>query len=338
MARIARSPFGFEVVGLFEFQAPGVVAPSVSAIALSQASSGAAPAATASSINQGLALVLFANVTSGQPATLKLAWAQAFGPPLNLSDPGVPSTPLDTPALGLRAGALQPGSLYRFALTAVDAGGASTAQVSFTTMTLPSGGVLTASASSGVALSTSFTLSTANWTTDGANNSSLAFMFQYTIVGDTGVESDPVLLADFGGAATVSGVRLPAGNISVSALARNSLGATSAAPAVAFITVNAPAYADAAAQASALSALISAPDVANMSRTAQTALVSAAVAALNDPSSGALSSNDTAAASVREELLTFLLSTSPTQNATPESLVTSAAAVANLLSNPAQML
>jgi hypothetical protein len=324
---------------------PGVAAPSVSAITLSSGASPAAvdaAAAAAAVVNPGLALVLFANVSSTQPITLTLAWAQAFGPTLNLSDPGVASTPLDTPALGLHAGVLQPGSVYRFELTALDAGGSSSAQVSFTTMMLPTGGVLAASASSGVALSTTFTLYTAKWTDGsnggGGNSSSLAYLFQYTVVGDTGVQSDPVLLADFDSATAVSGVRLPAGNISVQTLARTSMGATCAVPAVAFISVSAPVFADAAAQASALSALITAPDVANMSRTAQTALVSAAVAALNDPA-GALSSDDAAAASVREELLTFLLRSSQnaTQTATPESLVTSAATVANLLSNPAQI-
>lgn len=159
-------------------------------------------------------VVLRGNVTSSAPVSLRVRWVQAAGPPVNLSDTvAVAATPLSAPVFAFRPNALLPRSKYVFNLTAEDIGGVAYAEVPLTTSGAPRGvggaevGRMDVSAAgpsapvpsptaaaSGVAFSTLFTFSAADWSED--EDGPLLYQFQYTIEG-AGARAPTVILSSF---------------------------------------------------------------------------------------------------------------------------------------------
>jgi hypothetical protein len=145
----------------------------------------------ASGVDPSGRVTLSADVTSAAPRTLALAWSVFSLPPLDLRDASKVGTPLDTPTLGLLPGALQPGVTYTFMLSARDANGAAEASADVSVMAVPTGGALAASALTGTALETRFTLTTAGWTDGNADSDGngvgdgypLQYAFSYSVDG-----------------------------------------------------------------------------------------------------------------------------------------------------------
>ena len=135
-------------------------------------------------VNPSVGLLLYSNVTSAAPSTLRLLWSQLSGPPLAFNDTSLVGTPLNSSTLGLLPGALLPGSVYKFQLKAADDNGSGYAEVSVPTLALPAGGMLTVSPSNGTALVTPFTLNTTAWTDANANNAGfpLLYAFSYAVI------------------------------------------------------------------------------------------------------------------------------------------------------------
>lgn len=111
-----------------------------------------------------------------------------------------------------RPGALQPGESYAFDLVARDAGGTASARLSITTSALPRGtagrgsvGTLRASAASGVAFTTAFSLFSSGWLDE---DGPLQFQYEYTVDGSG---RPPVVLSRFSPAPVLSDITLPAG-------------------------------------------------------------------------------------------------------------------------------
>ena len=292
-----------------------------------------------SPVNPSAALTLSATVISSAPAaSLRLVWSQSSGPPLALTDSSVVGTALDTSTLGLLPGALQPGASYVFTIRATDANGQASRDVRVDTLAVPTGGVLNVSSPTGYALNTSFTLVTSNWTDGNVNATGLPlqYLFSYTVTGAAGVDSTPVLLSAYSGAPTLSGVLLPAGNVTLRVVAQNALGAVCLAPATAQVSVQTQVFTSPAAQASFLTTLIATSAAANVSASTSVALVTSAAVMLNDPDS-ALNANVTAAASVREQLLRAISVDTAAAAATPAAIEAVASAVAQLVTNASQV-
>ena len=306
---------------------PGLQAPKLGAVRVSPA---------AALANPGERITLFvedvpAPADGAAPPVLTWSVASADAS-FNLSDAARVGTPLDGPTLGLLPGALQPGTLYTFAVRSAVGGAAASADVF--TMQLPTGGTLAASVSSGSELSTRFSFATASWADANAAGAGapLSYAFSYVVDGGGGA---PVLLSEFGAAANVSDVLLPAGNVTVRVLARNALGGVSAAPATVAVVVTRQAFADAAAQASFLTRVVSSAASTNLSGPAALALASSAADMLN-AADAPLAANASAAAEVRASLLAVIADCAATA-ATPEALESTAVAVASLVSNSTQV-
>lgn len=141
----------------------------------------------------------------------------------------VAATPVTSPSLVLKPGALAPGETYRFNLTAVDAGGTASAEVTVPTAGAPRGlsgpgslgnfiAVATTTAGSGgdgvpspaVAFATTFMLSASGWLDE---DGPLLYQAQYIVEGQaTSSAGDAaVVLARFQPGNRIAGVTLPAG-------------------------------------------------------------------------------------------------------------------------------
>jgi hypothetical protein len=142
-----------------------------------------------------------------------------------------------------------------------------------------------------------------------------------------------VWLSDFSAAATLTGVLLPAGELSVQAFARDSLGAVTAAPAVARVSV-----AITPLDALNLTALFP----ADLPPIAAAARIFAVTSLLDDATSGGSApSDDAELAGTRAELLAVLAAivtspTAPLASQTPAAAENMAVATAALVSTPAQ--
>jgi hypothetical protein len=301
---------------------PGVVAPTIGALAVSPSSAAVNPASQ---------ITLSAVVTSAAPpASLTMRWTVVPASALNLSDPTRVGTPLNGATLGLLPGVLAPGTVCIFWLSVSDAFGNTSVSASVTTMSVPTGGTAAASSANGTELVTPFAFTTANWTDA---NTPLQYAFSFT-----GDKASTTLLSDFSNSTSVSGVLLPAGTNVVQALARNSLGGVSVSPATVTVFVAGQVFASADAQASFIGALVSSTAAGPLTPAdaiATVALVSSIASLLNDPNS-ALSTNASAAADTRANLLT-LVGSAATLATTPEALASAADAVTTLVSNASQI-
>jgi hypothetical protein len=289
---------------------------------------------SASPVNPSSRLTLSASGVSSSvnASSLTLQWSLVSGPSLELSDTTKVGTSLTSATLGLLPGALSPGGVYVFKLSATDANGEASARITITVARLPTNGVLSVLPTSGMALATPFTLLTSGWTDANANatGAPLSYIFSYTIQDRAGEAS---ILTEYSDNATLAGVLLPAGTINVQVSARNALGGVSAAPAVFSVGVAQQVFASAADQSTFLTTLTA--TASSLSASAAVALVTGAAAMLNDPSSP-LNTNSTAAAEVRTQLLDAL-SGSASSASTPAALQSTASAVALLVSNPEQV-
>lgn len=302
-------------------------------------------------LDPGAAITLSAAVTSSA-GSLSLRWSQLAGPAVNLSDPGVVGTPPDSPVLGFLPGALEPASSYSFQLSATDAGGRASARASLRTLALPVNGTLSATPVSGVvALSTLLTLTTAAWVDANPNGSCasncapLSYAFAYVLQGGAGLpDGDPVWLCDFGPSATLAGVLLPPGNVTLQAYARNVLGGTSAVPASASAAVT-----DLTLSTALIEALLPADPavLAALPTVALAARVVAVSAVLSDPAQaaalaggGATPSSraaQAAAATARAYLAGVLADVASSRPASPLAVENLALAVAELVSEAGQV-
>ena len=309
---------------------PGVVLPTMGTITVS-------PSATL--VNPAAQITLSAAVNSSVPASsLVLLWSVEPSAALNLSDPSRVGTSLDTATLGLLPGALSPGVSYIFRLSMRDVFGNASSSVRVSTMSVPTGGAALASSANGTELLTQFVLSTSNWRDAYLP---LQYSYSYTSLNNS-VDGAPTstLLADFSSSISVSGFLLPAGTIVLQVWARNALGGVSLAPSTTAVVVARQVFAGAAAQASFISALVSnstgdAGTYTPSSAITTQALVSSIADMLNDPTSQ-LSSNATAAADTRANLLAVISSTSAVAD-TPEALASAADAVGSLVGNASQI-
>lgn len=167
----------------------------------------------------------------------------AFSVPLSVTATD-PSTSLVLPA-----GTFAPGATYTIRLTAEDGTGRVQADTRITTAAAPKGlsgrplGELLVTPLAGVALSTPFTLTAANWLQDGAP---LFYQFQYSLPNTT---APPQVLSTFNPSSTVTvslppGFRGPGsyggGALVLQLLVRNAAGVVTAEPATATVTVAAP--------------------------------------------------------------------------------------------------
>lgn len=102
--------------------------------------------------NPSARINLLATVSTGATAAagngstaaspVNTTWSQVVlgsEPRLNLSDPNVAATPLDSPSLVLRPGVLEPNTTYTFELNATDAAGTGRARVTVPTSAAPRG-------------------------------------------------------------------------------------------------------------------------------------------------------------------------------------------------------
>ena len=277
--------------------------------------------------------------SSAPSSTLALLWSVVPASSLNLSDPTRVGTSLRGGILGLLPGALAPGMTYTFRLRASDAFGNASSSVRVTTMSVPTGGVAVASPINGTELQTPFTFTTFNWT-----DVNLPLLYSFSFIG-LGASVDGVavstLLADYSNSTSISGVLLPAGTNVLQVSARNSLGGVSVSLATVRVVVATQVFASPAAQASFIETLIANSSYTVSGAYSETsavttlALVSSIAGMLNQLSSP-LSSNATAAADIRANLLTVISSAS-TNVSTPEALASAAGAVNALVSNLLQI-
>ena len=302
-------------------------------------------------LDPGAAITLAAAVSSSAGG-LTLRWSQLAGPAVNLSDPGVVGTPPDSPVLGFLPGALTPASSYSFQLSAADAGGRASLRASLRTLALPANGTLSATPVSGIlALSTPLALSTAGWVDANPNGSCaancapLSYAFAYVLQGGAGLpDGDPVWLSDFGPSATLAGVLLPPGNVTLQAYARNVLGGTSAVPAPASVAVR-----DLTLSTALIEALLPADPavLAALPTVALAARVVAVSAVLADPAQaaslaggGAAPSSraaQAAAAAARAYLAGVIADVAASRPASPLAVENLALAVAELVSVSGQI-
>jgi hypothetical protein len=316
---------------------PGAVPPTVSAVRVTPTTTLMSPAAR---------ITLAADVTSSSPASLVLAWSvtasSVDGPPpqqLDLTDGSRVGTALNTSTLGLLPGALSPGLTYTFTLSASDAVSSASASVNISTMHVPTGGALVASAAAGVELQTRFTLTTSGWSdgNPGGMGQPLQYSFSYVLVtadaAGIAFSTEPTLLADYSSTPFVADVLLPAGSVTVLAFARNALGGVSVQLVNATVAVSRQQFANASTQAYFLDTI--AAETAQLNGTAAVALASAAADVLNDPASP-IGANATAAAAVRASLLGAILYAADAA-ATPEALESVVTSVASLLQNVSQV-
>ena len=262
--------------------------------------------------NPASAVSLVPAVTSTAPTSLVYVWSQFSGPALNLSDPTVVSGSRSSRVLAFFPGALAPSSVYQFSLSVSDAVGRATpARVRVITMALPYNGTLSVSPSTGVnALNTALTLTTGNWYDGNANGTcshnclGLQYAFAYSLNTD-GVDGDLVWLSTYGNATTLAGALLPSGNVTLQVFAMNSIGATSASPAVISLQV-----AVTALSSVNISQLL-APVGASLQPVELTARLMTVTTSLNDAPSASPSPADVAAAvQLRTSLVSFLLNLS----------------------------
>ena len=307
---------------------PGVMLPTVGAITVSP---------SLSLVNPAAQITLSAVVNSSAPASSVLSWSVQPSVALNLSDPSRVGTTLDSATLGLLPGALLPGVSYTFRLSMRDAFGNASSGVRVSTMSVPTGGMALACSANGTELQTQFVLSTSNWTDAYLP---LQYSYSYTSLQNSvdGAHTS-VLLADFSSSISLSGFLLPAGTIVLQVWARNALGGVSLVPATTTVVVSRQVFAGAEAQASFIVALVS-NLTGNGTYTPSSAITTVAVVSsiadmLNDLTSQ-LSSNATAAADTRANLLAVISSTSAVAD-TPEALASVADAVGSLVGNSSQI-
>jgi hypothetical protein len=304
---------------------PGAALPTVGAISVS-------PSATL--VNPAAQITLTAVVSSSAPAlSVVMSWTVVPAAALNLSDLTRVGTPLTSNALGLLPGALLPGVAYTFKLSVRDAFGSASSSVVVTTMSVPTGGVALSSSANGTELQTQFALNTSNWTDAYLP---LQYAFSYTSLNASATST---LLADFSNSTSLAGVLLPVGTIVLQVWARNALGGVSLAPAAVTVVVSRQVFVSAAAQASFISVLISNSTASGQytyaSAVSTVALVNSIADMLNDPASE-LSSNATAAAETRANLLA-VVSAASAMAETPEALASAADAIGALVSNASQV-
>jgi hypothetical protein len=268
-------------------------------------------------VNPSSAVSLVADVTSSAPTTLALQWSQFSGPAVNLSDPTVVSGSTTARVLAFFPAALAPASTYVFSVSVSDAVGRAVPQrVQVVTMALPYNGTLAVSPSAGVsALVTPVTLTTAAWYDGNANGScskncfGLQYAFAYSLQ-TTGIDGDLVWLSTYGNSTSLTGALLPSGNVTLMAFAINSLGAASAAPAVASLQVAVTAF------GSINPTQLLAPAGAALQPVVVTARLMAVTTSLNDAPS-ATAADVAAAVQLRSSLMDFLLTMSAPAAATP---------------------
>ena len=299
-------------------------------------------------VNPASAVSLAPDVTSTAAASLVYVWSQFSGPALNLSDPAVVSGSRNTRVLALFPGALAPSSVYQFSLSVSDAvGRAVPARVRVVTMALPYNGTLSVSPSAGVnALNTALTLTTGNWYDGNANGTyshnclSLQYAFAYSL-STSGVDGDLVWLSVYGNATTLTGALLPAGNVTLQVFAMNSLGATSALPAVMLLQVAATAF------SSVNVTQLLAPAGAALQPVELTARLMTVTTSLNNAPSAYPNPADVAASvQLRTSLVSFLLNlsspaasgaASPLQNFPPSVVQNIAVSTAALVAPTTQV-
>lgn len=115
-------------------------------------------------------LSIVAEVQSADPSSLTTSWT-VVAPPEQLdflSTPGNAATPLSSPTLVVRAGALPPGETLVFGLTATDSSGTVNVNVSVPVSAVPSGlgkalGDVSVSPAAGSGMETQFSVSCAGW-------------------------------------------------------------------------------------------------------------------------------------------------------------------------------
>ena len=159
-----------------------------------------------------------ASVSGDEP--LSCAWsvqaAQGYAPPA-VGLAALPAVTCAEASLVLPPAALPAGATLLFTLTATAASSQQQANASVlvTTATPPSGGTLVVSPSSGAAFSAVFTLSTAGWSTAAPP---LTYRFAAVLPSAT-PDDTPAALAAPGAAASLAGLALPQGNITVAVYA-----------------------------------------------------------------------------------------------------------------------
>ena len=135
-------------------------------------------------------LVLLANAVAFVPGPVVTRWSLAAqsgvtGPLLDLTDPAICATPVTSASMVLKAGALAQGARYTFTLTATDAVGAvGLANATIATSVPASGGWVSVTPASGVALSTPFVLTAAGWSAD-ADELPLKYSADYFVEGSS---------------------------------------------------------------------------------------------------------------------------------------------------------
>lgn len=125
----------------------------------------------------------------GLSTAVSTRWSVVSPPELTdlLSRPGVSGTPLSSQSLVVSAGSLPPRTTVVFRLTAADAGGSTSADVSVSVAGTPTGlagqalGGCSVSPPVGSGLNTSFSVAAAGWVDTGSEP--LAFAFAYSVVG-----------------------------------------------------------------------------------------------------------------------------------------------------------
>ena len=313
--------------------------------------------------NPSSQLVLLANATAFVPGPVSTRWAVAAqsgvaGPLLNLSDPAVCATPVTSPSMVIKAGALAAGARYTFTLTATDGVGAmGSATATVATSAPATGGWAAVTPSSGVALSTPFVLTAAGWSAD-ADELPLSYSADFVVEGST---APPVALT--GGAFQESPViscQLPAGVpeagnvITLRLTVRSAFGATVTATASAVVTW--PVFSGGAAVATFVDDATDRATAALQSGDASAALqvVGGLAALLNSdvtstsstpsgggaPSSADVEAADAAAATQRASLLAIVASAVSQSAGTPlpaAAVESTAALVSELVSAPSQL-
>jgi hypothetical protein len=154
------------------------------------------------------------------------------------------------------------------------------------------------------------------------------------LVSDQGV---PVLLADFGDAASVADALLPAGDIVLQVAARNALGGTSLAPATALVTASEKRFVNITDQQAFFASFAATTAAATLAPVAAMARAATAADLLNAPDSP-IASDPVAAAAVRTVLLQAIqAAAAAAAAATPEVLASAAVAVTSLVGNATQV-
>jgi hypothetical protein len=215
----------------------------------------------------------------------------------------ISSTPLTNQILVMAPNALAVGTSYRFRLEASDGRGTGAAEVDVTVNTPPSSGSVSISPSSGMAISTEFTITASSWVDDDIP---LTYAFSTQPAGST-------TRAGLSAASTAPAVSavLPAGSLTVFATVTDAYEAS--ADSTTTVTVNAYSPAPGSNMATDAGEMLR-EGITNANPQKTTQLVSAFAGALADQSSAAggsatMTAADLAAAKETRELLANSLST-----------------------------